>query len=359
MKTSARLLVGGMALAGMLAATALGGPVTASPSATPNDNASATAPPLHKYPTVQIAHAQRSATPAADNLTFHGGPVLTTGFKTYLVFWGSQWGTGTAETALSNDVNQIAPLLIKLFQGLGSTVPDNDPNKADPYERFSNTNKWYCTGVGLGTNGLDPNTGCDKQPAASHVGYPTDGALNGIWNDTATAEPDPATQSQLAQEADRAAAHFGQSANANAQYIIVSGHNTHPDGFFNGQWCAWHSYSNFTTTIHHYTNLPYLPDAGGSCGANFVNASSPNDGVTIVAGHEFSETVTDPQLNAWWDPTTGQENSDKCAWVSGSPNASANAQNVKLKTGTLPLQSNWLNKAEYNGVQGSCAISSK
>jgi hypothetical protein len=32
---------------------------------------------------------------------------------------------------------------------------------------------------------------------------------------------------------------------------------------------------------------------------------------------------------------------------------------VKLKTGTFPLQSNWLNKATYNGIQGSCVISSK
>ena len=198
-----------------------------------------------------------------------------------------------------------------------------------------------------------------QRPAGSHVGYPTGGALTGIWNDIATAEPDPATQTQLAQEADRAAAHFGQSANANAQYIIVSAHNTHPAGFFNGQTCAFHSYSNFTATNHAYTNLPYLPDAGGSCGANFVNSNGPTDGVTIIAGHEFSETVTDPLLNAWWDPTTGQENSDKCAWISNSPNPSANTQNVKLKTGTFPLQSNWLNKATYNGIQGSCAISSK
>ena len=33
-----------------------------------------------------------------------------------------------------------------------------------------------------------------------------------------------------------------------------------------------------------------------------------------MSGHELSEALTDPQLNAWYD-STGDENADKCAWT--------------------------------------------
>jgi hypothetical protein len=31
--------------------------------------------------------------------------------------------------------------------------------------------------------------------------------------------------------------------------------------------------------------------------------------------HETREAVTDADLNAWWDSTTGNEADDKCAWT--------------------------------------------
>lgn len=315
-------------------------------------------PPKHTYPTIAVARAGRaSATPNPANLLYNGGPVVTGPPRVYLVFWGSQWGTGSAQTGFSQDPSLVAPRLVQLFQGIGARVPDGNPNTVDPYEQYSNTTKWFCQGVTTGTDGLNAQSGCPSKSAANHVGYPTDGALAGIYNDTATAEPSFATQSQLATEADRAAAHFG-NVSGNAQYVIVSAHGTHPDGFFNNQWCAWHSYSSGASPVA-FTNMPYLPDAGASCGAGFINgASGPLDGVTIVGGHEYSETVTDPRLNAWFD-LQGAENSDKCAWISGSSNPQANAQNVRLSTGTFPLQSNWLNSAEYNGLTGSCRISTK
>lgn len=37
-----------------------------------------------------------------------------------------------------------------------------------------------------------------------------------------------------------------------------------------------------------YTNLPYITDAGASCGANF-NGLGPDAGITIVGGHEFAD----------------------------------------------------------------------
>jgi len=80
-----------------------------------------------------------------------------------------------------------------------------------------------------------------------------------------------------------------------------------------------------------FTNLPYLPDAGTSCGANSV--SGPLDGVSIVGGHEQAETETDPQLSAWYD-SSGNEIGDKCAWINLGVNPAA---------GGFPTQPLWSN----------------
>ncbi|GAC1458649.1 MAG: hypothetical protein PVS2B3_06400 [Steroidobacteraceae bacterium] len=57
------------------------------------------------------------------------------------------------------------------------------------------------------------------------MGYPSKGALAGVWFDTAAPAPANATATQLAQEAINAAAHFGNAtaaANRYAQYVVVS-----------------------------------------------------------------------------------------------------------------------------------------
>jgi serine protease len=88
---------------------------------------------------------------------------------------------------------------------------------------------------------------------------------------------------------------------------------------------------------------------GSSCGANFVNAGSGGvtDGVTIVEGHEYAETVTDQFPAGGWTDLTGYENGDKCAWISSGQGA---AQDITLSTGSYPVQSTWAN--DFNTGKG-------
>jgi len=83
-----------------------------------------------------------------------------------------------------------------------------------------------------------------------------------------------------------------------------------------------------------WTNLPYMPDAGASCGAGSVNSPGTLDGVTIVGGHEQGETETDPFPNSGWLDNSNAENGDKCAWTNliNNPNA-----------GGYPTQPLWSN----------------
>src|SRR5207249_686946 len=76
-----------------------------------------------------------------------------------------------------------------------------------------------------------------------------------------------------------------------------------------------------------FTNLPYVTDMGASCGANYVNAGTAGalDGVTIVEGHEYAETISDQNPAGGWTDAAGYENADKCAWngVGGTGGAPA------------------------------------
>jgi serine protease len=295
---------------------------------------------------------------STNDLNYGGGISgvgVTTGTpKVYLVFWGSQWGTQSTNSqgyvTLSGDPHSAAPLLQAFFKGLGTGN-----------ELWSGVMTQYCEGVATGSQSC-PST-------AAHVGYPTGGALAGVWVDESAAAPASATGHQIGTEAVAAAGHFGNTtstSNRSVQYDIISPTGTTPDGFntSTGNFCAWHDYTGDSTMSGGavsspygpiaFTNMPYVTDAGSGCGQNFVNAGSAgtDDGFTIVNGHEYAETVTDQFPAGGWTDSSGNENGDKCAWISSGQGAS---QNITLSTGTFAVQSTWAN--DFNSGAGGCEIS--
>ncbi len=260
-------------------------------------------PSVQIFPTIEGSRlhsaAPTGAAAAVSNLTYHGGKVETAPVV-YLVFWGSQW---------SNDPSFEAVVLQNFFNHVGGSS-------------WANINTQYTQGTGQNI---------------VHAGN-LPGMLKPVWWDTAAAAPTHPTQSQLAAEAVKAAAHFGSASNVNAQYVIATAHGNSSSGF-GTQYCAWHS----STGNIAYTNLPYMTDAGSSCGANF-NGLGATAGITIVAGHEFAETVTDPFPSSGWVDSKGAEIGDKCSWTSGT-------KNVSLNGVPFPVQPLW-----SNAVSG-CAIS--
>ncbi|HEX9035048.1 MAG TPA: Ig domain-containing protein [Streptosporangiaceae bacterium] len=287
------------------------------------------------------------------DLNFGGGidgiGVTTGPERVYLVFYGSQWGTqGTdanGNVTLSGDSKGMAPYIQQLMKGLGTGG-----------ELWSGVMTQYCQGI---------TTGSQTCPSGNtqHVGYPTGGALAGVWVDERVASPSQATAFQLGTEAVSAAAHFGNTtaaSNRDAQYVILSPTGTHPDGFNTptGNFCAWHdwngdAYVGVTSPYGDiaFTNMPYVTDMGTSCGQNFVNGGTAGnlDGVSIVEGHEYAETITDQNPAGGWTDSTGAENGDKCAWNSGP---GAHAADLGLTTGTFAMQSTWGN--DGSGGAGAC-----
>ena len=99
-----------------------------------------------------------------------------------------------------------------------------------------------------------------------------------------------------------------------------------------------------------FTNLPYIPDAGASCGADFVNGNGPLDGVSIVEGHEYAETVTDQNPAGGWTDNSGAETGDKCAWI--TPGTNGGSFDLSLTTGSYAVQTTWAN--DGNSGNGTC-----
>jgi serine protease len=93
-----------------------------------------------------------------------------------------------------------------------------------------------------------------------------------------------------------------------------------------------------------------VSDAGRSCGTKFVNhdAQGVLDAFSIVAGHEYAETLTDQfPSGGWTNAVSGEENGDECAWIASGR---GHAANVSLPTGKFAMQSTWSNDT------GACEI---
>ncbi|HEY7419244.1 MAG TPA: hypothetical protein VH593_28940, partial [Ktedonobacteraceae bacterium] len=291
----------------------------------------------------QSAHP---AVEAAGNTLSYGGGIdgigVTSGSpKIYLVFWGTQWGTQSTNSqgdlTFSNDSIGAAPYVQNLFKGIGTGS-----------ELWSGVMTQYCDGSGVSAGA----TSCSA--SAAHVGYPSGGPFAGVWYDNSSAEPNAASGHQLAQEAVNAAAHFGnntQASNRYVQYDILSAKGTDPDNYQTQGFCAWHDYNGDSTLDGGggvtspggdiaFTNMPYVADAGASCGQGFVNSPGTLDGYSIVNGHEYAETITDQNPPGGWTASSGEENADECAWISSGQGASAN---VTMGNGTYAMQSTWSN----------------
>lgn len=252
------------------------------------------------------------------NVLYHGGTNdggtnvgIQTAPKVYLVFWGSQWGSNG-----SNDPSGEASILENFFGDVSGS-------------KWNATVSQYCEGISSGS------ASCSSGNPA-----PTNSvSLGGFWYDSSSAAPRRASQAQLAAEAVAAAGHFGNTT-SNAQYVIATATGDAPSGF-GSSYCAWHSSTTVGSSNISYTNLPYITDAGAACGANFVGPSGslgPNAGITIVEGHEFAESESDPFPNTGWLNGSGAEIGDLCAW-----NASTSSQ--PFGNTSFPVQPLWSNAA--------------
>jgi hypothetical protein len=279
-----------------------------------------------------VMHARGSAQPAGttSNLLYHGGAVETQPLV-YIDYWGSKWANGFASGGYTSAQAQT---YINYFFGGSTSLTTPGTGGVGGTNWITSTNQ-YCQGTTVNSSA----TPCTGTGAISNSA----GELKGIWNDTGSNPSRRPTTSNVATEALNAVSHFGY--HANATYFVFLPSGSDPSGF-GTQWCAWHSETNSSQGPVAFANMPYQPDAGRSCGENFVNATNTTfgngyfDGFSVVGGHEYGEAETDPNTSAssveGWLDSSGSENGDKCAWSSLSTNLTIGSNHFAVQ----PLWSN-------------------
>ena len=300
---------------------------------------------------MQAIGAAAPAAPSQPLLTYQtaGAPVETAPVV-YAVFWGEQWQLGWTDVSNSGTTyssSQSMQYMTGFLSYIGGTSTS-----------WFGSQTQYCSGVAVGT------VNCGS--AGAHVGNPP--SYGGSWVDTTSPPPPPVVPDNcvevcvtgngsvvdqanlIAQEALRAEAHFGYS--ANADYLILLPKATGSPGY--GSYCAYHSEVVDSSGRHiSFTNMPYDVDVNTLCGENFVNSTDNAfgngymDGYSIVAGHEIAEAATDatPSSASAWRDSSGSETGDKCAWI--TPGTAGGAHNIGPDASghVYAVQTLWSNSA--------------
>jgi len=243
-------------------------------------------------------------------ISYHGGPVLLGTTNAYYIWYGN-WANNTAVSILTDLANTIG---------------------GSPY---FNINTTYYNGS---------NTHVTN--AVHYAGSTTDSYSQG------TALSDNAIQAIVSAKI----ASGALPKDTNGVYFVLTSADVNETSGFCTQYCGWHTNATISGSDIKFAfigNPDRCPSACEDQSASSPNGNPGADGMASIISHELEETVSDPDLNAWYD-RQGNENADKCAWTFGATYAAANGSlaNMKLGTRDFLIQQNWLNVGA-----GSCAKS--
>jgi hypothetical protein len=288
-------------LGGMLAAAAWGVAPRGGAAAPPHKPLQTK---VHFFPstTYEKAHPT-SCTTDCTLMTFHGGTVQHAE-TTYLVFWAPSgyYLPQAYRNALDvwlNDVAAGSYTAGNVFSAGQQYYDNTGPGATKNFASYAVANG----GVILDSDAL-PTSGC------------TDTGTTACIND-----------SQIRTEIQNVVTAHSLPQNQNTDYILFTPLNV--GSCFTSastscaytQYCGYHSYFNGTTGQIVYANMPWAY-SNSSCdvnlafGTGYANGSATDPEVGVLS-HEMIETMTDPNLNAWYD-ASGNEIGDKCAYIYGS-----------------------------------------
>lgn len=273
------------------------------------------------------SHAQATG----NGIAYHGGPVLNTvptSTTTVYLIWYGNWSGDSALTILPNfisSLNQSSYFAINTTYGFTSVGSPHPANISGNVTLGAQAFDSYSQGKSLTDSSLQTVV----SNAMSSRGLPVD--LNGVY------------------------------------FVLASGDvtETGSNGTFCTNFCGFHDHALFflTKDIKYSFVGDAYPRCPNNCTAAFfkINTSvSPNgnqgaDGMANVIAHELSETVTDPDLNAWYHSSTSGEIGDLCNFNFGPMFTTPNGAqaNLTLAGKNYLVQQLWLNDGG-----GGCTMAS-
>jgi hypothetical protein len=246
---------------------------------------------------------------AGANMSNHGGPVILGTTHTYIIWYGN-WSGNSGTT--------IIPAFLSSIGG----SPYFNINTT--FYQGTTTKKYVSNSVTLA--------------GQTTVAYPygtslSDANIQSIVSDAITGGSLPK--------------------DTNGVYFVLTSADVNESSGFCTQYCGWHTNGTIAGSDIKFSVVGNADRCIASCAAqnNGPNGNPGVDGMVSVIAHELEETVTDPDLNAWYD-SSGAENGDKCAWTFGTESTASNGTkyNVTLGGKQYLIQRNWV-------VNTGCAMS--
>jgi hypothetical protein len=269
-------------------------------------------------------------------LNYHGGPIMPT-IEIYDIFWvGALQGGGTATLTSHYEAVQT--------------------NFAHDYAGHSidnNNTQYYQTSPTKYVSGLTP-TVAGESFGGSYVD--TDAFPASSCTDV-DAPSDCITDAQLQTEIVKVLGLKAWTGGLNKIFLVYTGQgegscmDSSSSSCAYTAYCAYHgSFTSGTQTIV-YGNMPYANPSFCSSpgtGQTFPTGDQAADSAANVSSHEVSEAITDPELNAWWDTSNGEEIGDLCAWTFGTNGYDSGKANQSWFGRFYDLQ------LEYDNHSASC-----
>jgi len=257
----------------------------------------------------RIKTAGVSAASATVPITYHGGPVMLGQVNIYYIWYGN-WSGNSANTILTDFANNIG---------------------GSPY--FS---------INAGYSQSSP-----QQFVSGNVHY--SGSIVDSYSQGMSL-----TDASVQTIVSSAIASSALPNDANGVYFVLASADVDETSGFCTTYCGWHRFGTISNSNIKYSfvgNSDRCPSACERQASVSPNGNTGADGMASIIAHELSESVTDPNLNAWFD-ANGDENADKCAWNFGTTQTAPNGSiyNVLLGGRQYLIQQMWL-------VTGGCALS--
>lgn len=298
-----RAVIGAILSAG-LALVALTAMVVTSVSAAPAAAGLASRPSIHMTGTRQSLSPQLGS----GNLTYHSGGRIMKTEVSYAIVWDPPKLQNGHSTHISSTYTS---LISRYFGDVGG------------HGLYGNNTQYYQVISGVTTHIQNTST------------------FGGMWVDTsaypASGCSDSATpgacvsDSQIRAEVSKAMSAKGWTGGLTHIFFVFTSYG---EGSCSGSscaftaYCAYHGHFTSGSTTVIYANMPYTGTNLSACGGGvYPNGDPDADSVINVTSHEQMESVTDPNLNAWYD-AAGYEIGDKCAWIFGPALNSSGADAV-------------------------------
>ena len=263
------------------------------------------------------AHGQKGGHGGNTTIQYHGGPVLLGTVPIFVIYYGAVPG-GTQ--GIIND----------FFTNLGST-PQYDVNQTYYDSQLRRV---------LGTLSF-----------SSTVNVYLDNYSQGVGTTLGSSSIPKIIQAAINP-------HGLPQADSTGVYFVITSPDQKVSGFCTS-FCAYHTHTLINGTDIKYALVPDPGQACTGCDGNvavFNENTTPNgdrgaDEVTDSAFHELSESVTDPDLNAWYT-SNGSENGDLCNYKYGTTYSAPNGSTANAHLGSRDylIQTIW-----ENAYPGFCA----